>query len=559
MKSNKSRAAVLAVLCAFAASVQGATFNYHGNLQDAGKPAQGNYDLELTLYSAAEGGHILAGPLLMYQVPVHGGSFSTEADFGPLANASGQSWLGVKVRHAGNGDFAALSARASIGADATATGSTCPGSWSLYGNAGNTSDLYLGTADAQPVVFKVNGQTAGQISPGKGVYFGQGTSFLAASANGLNSFAMGEGTGAGGEASFAGGVGAFANQAGSYMWGDDSPTNGIIATTAPNQYVVRAGGGVGINGAPKDNSTELTIYPSTPNGGNFSEIFMGGRATIGGVLLTAAAPSAATSNDATFYLDQYDGTHQARKLIVNSDGLSINGANAVDSANHQELTILSGPNQDPNRIRMDFIPGTGSGGYFQTVINTFPSSGSVGQYFIRYFDTGNVEHDLLTAASVSGVDHITIDGDAFKPGGGAWSSSSDRRIKQDIAPIASAIDTLLRLRPVSFRYTPQYRALEGGLPDRSYLGFVAQEFAEIFPDAVSSTGKKLPGADPNAPILALDSTPALITAVAAAQELAVQAQDRDAQITRLTMSNANLQSQVAALAARLEAIEAKGN
>jgi hypothetical protein len=37
-------------------TVQAATFSYHGSLQDSGKPAEGSYDLELTLYTAAGGG-----------------------------------------------------------------------------------------------------------------------------------------------------------------------------------------------------------------------------------------------------------------------------------------------------------------------------------------------------------------------------------------------------------------------------------------------------------------------------------------------------------------------
>ena len=92
--------------CALAAA-NAATFAYHGSLQDGGKPAEGKYDLELTLYSASAGGGAIGGPLLLYAVPVHGGSFSTEADFGPSTKVQGDAWLAVKVRAAGSGEFAA--------------------------------------------------------------------------------------------------------------------------------------------------------------------------------------------------------------------------------------------------------------------------------------------------------------------------------------------------------------------------------------------------------------------------------------------------------------------
>jgi len=466
---------LLAIVLTTCLSAQAATFNYHGNLQDAGKPAEGRYDIELTLYSAADGGKVVAGPLTVHEVDVHDGSFSTEVGFPSLGNVPQQAWLGVRVRGAGDSEFATLGARASIGVDAVAS-SVCPGAWTLDGNAGNAAGSYLGTADNQPLIFKVNGQTAGQITPGKGVSFSQGQSFFGASANGADSFAMGEGTGASGTASFAGGFGAFANQNGTYMWGDSNVgTGGITATTAANQYIVRAGGGVAINGAPFGEEFEFTIRPSRikSTGSDSSNLFMGGKSTKGGIALMAYPNTAAANNDAAFYLERLDGA----------------GTNAID---------------------MSF---TGNG-------------------------------DMYIYAN------------AYKPGGGTWSATSDRRVKQDIAPIENAVDTLLKLRPVSFHYTPEYRAMEGGLADKPYLGFVAQEFADVFPDAVTSTGQHVPGAAKDAkPILALDPNPALITAVAAVQELAVQSQDDEGRVAKLEAENIRLHRQLDALSARLSALE----
>src|SRR5215813_3816686 len=102
------RLATLALIFWACAGTEAATFDYHGTLQDAGRPAEGAYDLELTLYSAPSGGSALAGPLALYAVPVHGGRFIAQADFGPLANVSGPAWLGVRVRPAGSGELAAL-------------------------------------------------------------------------------------------------------------------------------------------------------------------------------------------------------------------------------------------------------------------------------------------------------------------------------------------------------------------------------------------------------------------------------------------------------------------
>jgi hypothetical protein len=160
-------ASLLAALAlAVSTAVPAASFNYHGTLQDGGRPAEGSYDLQLTLYSAPRGGQVIGGPLIVYKVPVHDGAFSTDVDFGPVQNTAGGSWLAVQVRKSGDAQFAALDARAAVSVnDAEATGSVCPGAWTIAGNAGNPAGSYLGTADNNPLVFEVNGLRAGSLTP----------------------------------------------------------------------------------------------------------------------------------------------------------------------------------------------------------------------------------------------------------------------------------------------------------------------------------------------------------------------------------------------------------
>jgi len=157
----------LAFACQVGA-VKAATFSYHGTLRESGKPAEGNYDLELTLYSAANGGSAIAGPVTLYKVPVHGSGFSVEADLGPLANNTGDAWLGVRVRSAGTGEFVALSARSLISPSALA--SVCPGAWTLSGNAGNPPGSFLGTADNQPLVLEMNAKQVAKFANASGLY-----------------------------------------------------------------------------------------------------------------------------------------------------------------------------------------------------------------------------------------------------------------------------------------------------------------------------------------------------------------------------------------------------
>jgi Chaperone of endosialidase len=229
-----------------------------------------------------------------------------------------------------------------------------------------------------------------------------------------------------------------------------------MESSGEDQFLVLAIGGVGINTTPVNSDVELTIM-AAPGNSDYANVFMRQASTPAGILFSAGQATSG-NNNAQFFIDQFDGTNQTRRLSIGTTG------------------------------------------------------------------------------------DLTVSANAFKPGGGSWSATSDRRIKQDVTPILDALDTVMKLRPVNFRYTEEYRATEGGLADKSYAGFIAQEYREVFPDAVVSTDKHVPGAAKTDPtILALDPNPALITTVAAVQELALE--------------NATLHKQVENLEARLEKLE----
>ncbi|MBZ0222833.1 MAG: tail fiber domain-containing protein [Dokdonella sp.] len=242
---------------AVAPAAQAETFNYHGSLSSAGKAADGSYDLRLTLYSSEKGGSVLAGPIDLHGVDVRDGNFSTAVDFGPASTSMG-GWLGVDVRTAG-GAWESLDGRSTV----APTGSACPGSWTLDGNAGNPVGSYLGTADAQDVLIKAGGVNAMYVRAGTGaveVYPWGG-----APAPGQGAFSTGLSNGAVGPYSFAAGYNSKTNNSGSFVWGD----RGSAATysdSAANQFIIGAKGGVGINTSTADDGTApldntLTLAP----------------------------------------------------------------------------------------------------------------------------------------------------------------------------------------------------------------------------------------------------------------------------------------------------------
>jgi len=89
-----------------------------------------------------------------------------------------------------------------------------------------------------------------------------------------------------------------------------------------------------------------------------------------------------------------------------------------------------------------------------------------------------------TRTFVAGVDGVTVAGGTavfILPDGQLGTVTSSRRFKEEIAELEGIGERLLRLRPVSFRYTEE-AAGEGERPIE--YGLIAEEVAEVFPELV---------------------------------------------------------------------------
>ena len=111
-----------------------------------------------------------------------------------------------------------------------------------------------------------------------------------------------------------------------------------------------------------------------------------------------------------------------------------------------------------------YAHGSGSGGIFH-------SGGGVTTY--------------LSEGSTWGLDTtgaVYIGGAAYKPGGGSWASTSDKRVKRDIKPFVSGLAVLEKLQPVSFTYNGLARTVDG----QQGIGFIAQDVMDIVPYMVQT-------------------------------------------------------------------------
>jgi hypothetical protein len=158
---------------------------------------------------------------------------------------------------------------------------------------------------------------------------------------------------------------------------------------------------------------------------------------------------------------------------------------------------------------------------------------------VARLDQDNVFTGKVGIRRAPAANALEVEGQASKTTAGNWLANSDRRIKDKVKPITGAVERLSKVRLVDFNYTSDYIAAHPGIEDKRYLNVIAQEFAEVFPEDVKSSGETLPD---GSPILQVDTYPLTIYSAAAVQELAKE--------------NAALKKQLAEQEARIKRIEA---
>lgn len=261
---------------------------------------------------------------------------------------------------------------------------------------------------------------------------------------------------------------------------------------------------------------------------------------------------------ADFHDQDFVSTGEHQFLIRATNGLGLNTNSPTPS--HLTIGKDDGTNNvvalgylaDVTRWRIGGV-GSGTGAAFEV-----QSGGD--QVLLRVEDVGSASRVGISRTAVANT--LEVEGGASKSTAGSWVANSDARIKTDVHEIDGALERLMSVRPVTFRYTPEYRAAHPAIPDQTYYNVIAQEFARTFPDAVKASGEYLPGQQKSREneILQVDIHPALITTIAAVQELALQLETERALLTKnlqhLTTENAALRDTAAQTEARLARLEA---
>lgn len=505
------------ILAATAASA--APWTYRGTLDEAGVPANGSYDLRVTLLNEARTASITP-PITLNNVQLVDGAFSAEVDFGiDLSNAPVMSLL-TEVQQGSSG-FVALGDPTRFDPKAALAG-IC---WDTEGNA-TIAPLteYVGTPSNSTLVLRSGGGVSINL-PGQ---LGNATDLLVAAKSSGDADA---------DLQLRSRTGKIAT-----MYVSDS--DGRL-------FVNSVSGGIAYNSgfplATQNNGLPVHVFDGRLQ---IAAAGSGATDTSGGMWLDDERPLASyvgRGDNAANWTGFFSSDSAWTALSTDEGAFFVNSTNL---AAFPDADVLLRAKPVEGNANFDLELQTRSG--TSATITVFDNNADL---LIAPAFTGKTEiRSRLGLNRVAAANRLEVEGDASKTTAGSWLANSDRRIKTDIQPITGAIGTINRLNPVTFAYTDAYRAEhpEALIGNGRYYNVVAQEFQKVFPDAVKGSGEYLPGLEKSKTneILQVDTYPALITTIAAVQEL-------NAHDDLVEQELAGLRDENTALQARLEALEAR--
>lgn len=353
--------------------------------------------------------------------------------------------------------------------------------WLLGGNGGTTPGThFLGTTDNQPLEIKVNGQRAMRIEPS-----------TASAPNVIGGYV--------GNYVWFGIVGATIAGGGAGNWYGMAFTNRVLADFGT------VGGGRG-NTASGQSATV---------GGGFECNASGLAATVGGGIGNSASGYYSTTSGGAYNIASGDasiasggyGNIAAGYFATIPGGDDNFATNHAFAAGHRAKAIHTG----------SFVWGDWTGADIASAADNSVTFRASGGY--RLFSSGG---------ATTGV--------SLAPGGGSWTSLSDRHAKEDFQPVnpLEVLEKVARLPVSTWRYKSQD-------PSIRHIGPNAQDFKAAFGVGESDTG-----------ITAVDADGVALAAIQGLnQKLAEELKRRDAQNAELRRELTELRQQLQSLAARL--------
>ena len=546
---------ILALLGA-SQTAQAAPWTYRGTLNDGGKPANGSYDLRLTLTDAA-GVRAIGQPLTLYGVAVKDGNFAADVDFGvDLTNAPALK-LKTEVAQGGSG-FVSLGEPSRFDPKAALAG-IC---WDTTGNVVAAGEFLGSTNDVAVDIKAKNLRVARFKAAGTVASYGDAPQVTLGSAANIASEVGATVSGGGATRDIGGGLSpsnanSATNQFATVGGGIGNDATGVFSLVAGGASNAASGkaatvSGGSTNAADGENSVVagglLNLaagYSSTVSGGALNcaggnNSWAGGTRAIvrPSVSLGICAPDAGSSSgDAGTFVwsgiaaDNFTSTGPNQFLVRAAGGMAINTNTPAASTS---LTVAGNTSMQGNTSTSGNVS---FGLVTRQMLNLYDTSYGIGiqaaRMYFRAAGTGGFSwfeggvHSNTTDDPGAGGTlrmRLTAAGQ-LQTTTGTISTLSDARLKSDVGNYSGALDQIAALRPVHYRYSNAGKA--PFQPEGTHLGFIAQEVQQVFPEWVSE-----------------DESGYLMLSMRGFEAVAVRGMQE-------------LQAENAALRARLDAIEAK--
>lgn len=475
---------VIIALLASGAVLAQSTITYQGQLRQSGQPYNGTANLEFRLYDQLAGGSQVGPVETRNNWPVSDGLFQVELDFGIGAFSAAVRFLEVRV------DGTPLMPRQAVRPAPVAVfaldGNQGPegppgpqGTQGIQGpegpqgpegaspfdynssngaieyTSGNSLFRFLPVNSSPRIIV---GHASNEVTADGSIVAGGGWDGSPNIASGLNAVVAG-GRGniaAGNFGAIGGGLGNTAYRLGTVAGGSancaggwNSWAGGAGAKVRPSLSVL-SGACSGVGGTGDDFGDRGTFVWSDSSGGAFvstgdNQFLV--RAT-GGMGINTNAPGA----DLHVAGDSPGGVFDSQ--------FQISGSETNGSAETGGVMTFAG--HDGNIARI------------WAVIRGVKENGTAGntRSVLRFYTRG----------TGSAVERMRIDSNGITyNASGSWATFSDRRLKEDIAPIGGALEQLLALNGVHYRYRNPEHAFGGEGPR---MGFIAQQVEEVFPQWV---------------------------------------------------------------------------
>lgn len=501
---------------------QTTSFSYQGRLTDGGNPATGNYDLQFALFDSLSGGTQIGTTQAVSAVPVSGGVFTTQLDFGVGAFSGANRFLEISVRPAGGGSFTTLAPRQQISSMPYAIRTLSAASADTATNAtqlgGVAASQYVQTTDSRLADSR-------PPTPGSSNYIQNTISSQASS----NFNISGNGTAAG---TLSGNV---VNAATQFNIGGNRV---FSASATAAQATTSIGVGTPLANGPAFDSSFFGYQAGANTTYGYNSFFgsQAGQANQGGgdnSFFGAYAGLANTSGNDNTFVGYSTGTANqsgsgntligsAAKLgssnLTNATAIGTNAE--VDTSNSMVLGSVGtnvGIGTTTPRARLDVVGGSAwtSAGWAGSVqlqnasaigwtINSAGSHFGIGQtngglYFFRSLSPiGNNSFPAIYSLVIDDLGQVgintiapdmnlTVNGGADKPGGGSWATFSDERLKNIKGRFTPGLKAVMQLQPIRYQYKPD-NAL-GIKSEGEHVGFGAQAVQKIIPEAVTKDDK----------------------------------------------------------------------